>query len=474
MLIPLSSIIKKHNLRITGIIHVGANSGQEHSDYLKENIRDIVYIEASKASFYHLCRKPFDDRVKLFNIALADKEGEMEMYTETANQGQSSSLLKPGTHTTHYPGIKFTGRETVSVTTLDKLPIEREKYNMLNIDVQGAELLVLKGSKNTLEGIDIIYTEVNTEEVYEGCAKVDEIDALLTDFNRVETVMTGQGWGDALYLRKPGPPKIVNVPEVFKPKHPFPYPPDNTVEFERWFYLHTKSDEIGDRVYLPIFWTAYYVKFKYGKDKFAAQRLQIFLNKLDRKKKYFTIVQYDDGILHDVSHLDLKIFSMGGGRVDYPLPLICEPHKFEFPGIEKDIFCSFVGTVTHPIRAEIIKQLSGKEGYYISTKLHSLKDFCKILARSKYVLAPRGYGKTSFRIMEALQYGAVPIYISDEFCHPHHFKLGERPYHNWTPIPYYELLEMMKEQTWDGPQPIPSFKKYFTYQANKKIILENL
>lgn len=471
MLIPLSTIVKKHNLRITGIIHVGAHYAEEHGDYLREGIRDIVYVEASKKTYYHLCRRSFDDRVKLFNVALADKDGEMEMYTETANQGQSSSLLKPGTHTMHYPSIKFTGRETVSVTTLDKLPIERQRYNMMNLDVQGAELMVLKGSTQTLEGIDIIYTEVNTEDVYEGCAKMSELDAYLNDFNRVETVMTGQGWGDAVYIRKPGPPKIVNVPEVFRPKHPFPYPPDNTIEFERWFYLNTKNDEIKGRVYLPIFWTAYYVKNKYGKDKFAAQRLQIYLNKLDRSKKYFTIVQYDDGILQDISHLDLKIFSMGGGRVDYPLPLICEPHRHEFPGIEKDIFCSFIGTITHPIRAEIVRQLAGKEGFYISTKHHSLKEYCKILARSKYVLAPRGYGKTSFRIMEALQYGAHPVYISDEHVAPHN--LGILMYLNKVEevAPEINGLEFSKL---DENANKALFADFFTYASNKQIILENL
>jgi hypothetical protein len=34
--------------------------------------------------------------------------------------------------------------------------------------------------------------------------------------------------------------------------------------------------------------------------------------------------------------------------------------------------------------------------------------------RSRFSLCPRGYGKTSFRICEALQHGSVPIYLYDD------------------------------------------------------------
>ena len=40
--------------------------------------------------------------------------------------------------------------------------------------------------------------------------------------------------------------------------------------------------------------------------------------------------------------------------------------------------------------------------------------FLAVMARSKYALAPRGYGKTSFRLYEAMQLGCVPVYIYDE------------------------------------------------------------
>jgi len=472
MLIPLRQLYKDYDLKITGVIHVGAHWAQEHKDYMIVGIPKVAYIEASKPTFDKLCRMHLQGSVTLHHTALADYEGSAEMHIETANQGQSSSLLKPGTHTAHYPGITFPDRETVNVTTLDRLGLTG--YNFLNIDVQGAELLVLKGGPRTLEGVDYIYTEVNREAVYEGCPMIEELDAFLTNFDRVSTVWTGQGWGDAFYIRKSSP-AIQPVPLQFRPEHPFPYPTTNRTEFERWFYLNTTGAEIAGRTYLPIFWTGYYVKFKYGKDKAALANLQQFLNKLDRSRKYFTIVQYDDGILNDISHLDIKVFSMSGGRIDYPLPLIAEPLPALAPA-PKDIFCSFVGKITHPIRKHLIDQLSGKPGYYISVKPHSVAAYSDILNRSQFVLCPRGYGPTSFRISEALQFGAVPVYCSDKFILPHNMKCDP-----WMIVTDgSKNIERTIDNFWannDDDIRVPPrmiYEKYFTYSANKKLILENI
>lgn len=451
---------------IKGIIHIGAHYAEEHKDYIKEGVRKVAYIEASQSSFFKLCRINLEGEVELHNVALADYEGVTEMYTETDNQGQSSSLLKPGTHTKHYPSIVFNKRETVLVTTLDKLKLSG--YNMLNMDVQGAELMVLRGSTKTLENIDYIYTEINTEQVYEGCAQLSDIDTFLGDlgFERVEIVMTGQGWGDAFYTRKVKGGNIVTVPKHLMPAMPHAYPMNNKHEFERWFFDNIKPMDITGRTYLPIFWTAYYVKANHGQLKAHIQHLQDFLNKLDKRKKYFTIVQYDDGILNDISHLDIKVFSMSGGRIDYPLPLIAQPLP-TLPRVRKDIFCSFVGNITHPIRKELFR-LQYLQGYYMSTSNHKTKQFANILNRSQYVLCPRGYGPTSFRIQEALQYGAVPVYVSDKWIEPH----NENNF-MWCLKIEDDIDAFLREMSGVITEQMArdAYQKYFTYEANKRFIL---
>jgi len=213
---------------------------------------------------------------------------------------------------------------------------------------------------------------------------------------------------------------IVQVPNYLTPMQFGRYPADNAVTFERWYYNNWNKSDERDRLYLPIQWTALYCNNGYGNHTIK-HSIQKFIDELDRFKKYYTIVQYDDGILNNIDHLDIKVCAMSGPRIDFALPLLCTPHKFNYDQkeIKKIYKASFVGNLTHAIRAQIINELSGKEGYYISTQKHGLYEYCKIIAQSKYVLCPRGYGQSSFRIQEAIDFGAIPIYISDEHIYPY-------------------------------------------------------
>lgn len=209
MLLNLSSLINKYSLNITGIIHVGAHFGEEVKDYHKHGIKNIILIEPCRAAFLHLSNKyRSHHHIKLACCACAAVDGEAEMFTETANKGQSNSLLQPARHLQHYPDIQFTGKETVRVYRLDTLipsmPVKIEQYNMINMDVQGTEGAVVIGAKDTLQHIDYIYTEVNEDSanLYKNATKISELDELLKDFVRVEVKWTEQGWGDALYIRK--------------------------------------------------------------------------------------------------------------------------------------------------------------------------------------------------------------------------------------------------------------------------------
>lgn len=264
---------------------------------------------------------------------------------------------------------------------------------------------------------------------------------------------------------------VESVPRVYQPHQHQKYPIDNKFEFERWFFDNTPWEELHgkERTYLPVMWTAYWCNNGYGRKPFPKRSLQGFIDTLPRSKKYFTIVQYDDGPLVDFKNLDIKIFGMGGGRVDYPIPLLCQPHAYEFPDVKKDIFCSFFGADTHPIRKQMVKEFKGKKDCRVEIKRAGMKDYCEILARSVFALAPRGYGPSSFRICEALQYGAIPVYISDEFIKPY----------NTEDLIYVDdiagLYDRLKKMNTDELRVrIESIKELFTYKGCKKIILENI
>ncbi len=224
---------------------------------------------------------------------------------------------------------------------------------------------------------------------------------------------------------------VAHVPDMFRPRIRVEYPPDNKQIFEEWFFENVK-DIPGDRVYLPVFWCSFSVNNDYGKGRKMAD-LQAFIDGLDRSKKYFTITQYDDGPLVDFKDLDIKVFGSGGGRIDCPIPLVCMPHPYSgqhgtYTGrikkpSERHYLASFVGSITHPIRQRMVDVINSlpreyRDRYYIRTDHQPIQKFCEVMADSVFALCPRGYGKTSFRICEALQFGTIPIYISDEFIYP--------------------------------------------------------
>jgi hypothetical protein len=201
----------------------------------------------------------------------------------------------------------------------------------------------------------------------------------------------------------------VKVPEEFKPKIKVTYPPENYSIFEDWVSDNYTSN--FSRKYLPIHWTSYHVNNKHGAIKSVVKRLQDYVNNLPRNEKYWTICQYDDGVLIDFKDLDVLVFSMSK-KLGVEIPLVCMPHSYNQVN-KKNIFASFIGKETHLIRRHVLNIKNSN--YYISKESHNIQKYCEIMSRSIFGLCPRGYGFNSFRTSECMQYETIPVYISDEF-----------------------------------------------------------
>lgn len=272
--------------------------------------------------------------------------------------------------------------------------------------------------------------------------------------------------------------KIVNVPTEFRFQDSYYYPIDNDPDFEYWLSTQIKDEDIkGERIYLPITFTAFYKFNQYGENLDAIKRLQHFIDELDKSKKYFCINQWDNGILNDVSGLDIKVFSMAGKPMDYPLPLIAQPHKFKFENKERKFTACFLGANTHPIRNEIYK-LHDVPGFLCQERKYPLEEYCRLLSDSVFSLSPRGFSSASFRCQESLQYQSIPVYVSDTFIEGHYI-----PFETYgikinsedvSKIPdilnsysnlEIETLRMKGQET---------YFNFFTFEANKDLILNNI
>lgn len=261
----------------------------------------------------------------------------------------------------------------------------------------------------------------------------------------------------------------MNFKEPIRAEHP----PGNRPIFEEWF--SNNYQEPHDRIYLDIWWTSFYVNNNYGNDPVAKQELQKYIDSLDKSKKYFCVLQYDDGILNDISGLDIKVFGSGGGRIDFPIPLICQPHPFKFDA-RIDIFASFAGSMTHPIRKRMMQLYRHK---YKMPQYHlKIDQYCALMARSIFSLAPRGYGQSSFRICEALQFGSIPVYISDHWIVPGNIDFNEYGVliHNDEISNLDRILKGFTQAQIESKREAGRYyyEKLFTFEGCKNLILENL
>ena len=202
MLISLHNLVKKYNVDFKGVLHVGAHECEELNDYLKYlPINKILWVEGleDKVQF---CKKKFPG-VLIEHAVVSDI---VETVTfNRANNGQSSSILEFGLHKQFHPHVHYVSSSLVETQVLsDILPKYDIEYNFLNLDIQGVEFKALKGMEKYLDKVDYVYTEVNSDYVYENCVLVTEIDEYLKQFNlhRVETSFTDYKWGDAFYIRK--------------------------------------------------------------------------------------------------------------------------------------------------------------------------------------------------------------------------------------------------------------------------------
>ena len=201
MLIPLDKLVKKYDIKFKGILHVGAHECEELGDYLKYlPTNKILWVEALPEKV-EICKQRYPN-VLIENAIVSDVEE--NVVFKVSNNGQSSSILDFGLHSKYHPHVHYVTQFQQTTQLLKNILTKYNiEYNFLNFDIQGAELKALKGMEEYLNKVDYLYTEVNSNYVYVGCALITELDEYLKQFGliRVETNMTGFEWGDAFYIR---------------------------------------------------------------------------------------------------------------------------------------------------------------------------------------------------------------------------------------------------------------------------------
>lgn len=201
----IDAILRENSINITGAFHIGAHDCEELGFYNQLGLQNdqIVWIDAIPEKIEAATKRGIPN---VYNAVITDKDDQYTVFN-ISNNGQSSSVLDFKTHAHEYPVIVYIDQIMAKTVTIDTFfernAIDGRKYNFWNFDIQGAELMALKGAVKHIPHAAAIYLEVNERELYEGCGLIGDIDGLLAGygFKRVLTSMVRQGWGDALYIK---------------------------------------------------------------------------------------------------------------------------------------------------------------------------------------------------------------------------------------------------------------------------------
>jgi FkbM family methyltransferase len=166
-----------------GVIHVGANIGQEAAFYSRFGL-PVVWIEPNPEIFEVLKTnlQPFPDQLGIQGL-VTDVDNTEYPFHLANNNGESSSILDMYLHQEVWPDVKYERTIQLRSRTLPFLlkdnRIDATGYDTLVMDTQGSELLILKGAAGLLPNIRAIKTEVPDFESYKGCCQIKDLESFL-------------------------------------------------------------------------------------------------------------------------------------------------------------------------------------------------------------------------------------------------------------------------------------------------------
>ena len=189
---------------IKGFVHIGGHVAEEREQYKQF---PVIWFEAHPAYAARLAENiAWEPYQTSYQALLSDVDDvEVDFYI-TADEF-ASSMFKPAMHQDLFPHAGITEIIKLRTKRFDTLVKEEGLkpwlYNILVLDVQGAELQVLKGMGEYLTNFPVVICEYTVVELYEDNPRLDDLDEFLSsDYKRVHPTDTHLLVGDAMYVRR--------------------------------------------------------------------------------------------------------------------------------------------------------------------------------------------------------------------------------------------------------------------------------
>lgn len=168
---------------VRGVVHIGANSGQERDLYASRGL-PVIWVEALPDVHKELLKNisGYPGQVA-YNYLLTDENWKEYDFGVANNGGQSSSIFDFADHKKIWPHVHYEGSIKLRSTRFDTMVVEESLdlggYDALVMDVQGAELKVLQGMGDLVDNFRYIRTETADFEVYKDCCQLKDLDEYL-------------------------------------------------------------------------------------------------------------------------------------------------------------------------------------------------------------------------------------------------------------------------------------------------------
>lgn len=176
------------------ILEIGCNDGRDTLRFLEVFEQPRVYCFEPDPRAVKRFQHAVGDRddVQLFELALGHKQGQTDFHMSSGNESEewpegwdfSGSIRRPAKHLELHPWCRFDQVITVEITTLDHWCIEQgiQQIDFIWMDVQGAEIDVIRGGSAALSKTRFLYTEYSDLELYAGQASLIELVRALEGF----------------------------------------------------------------------------------------------------------------------------------------------------------------------------------------------------------------------------------------------------------------------------------------------------
>ncbi|MCU0433454.1 MAG: FkbM family methyltransferase [Bacteroidia bacterium] len=166
-------------------VDVGAFHGYFFETVKKEiRIGSAILVEPQPALAAELRQKYGNDSsVKIYETVLSDSRHEVKFY-HNAESATSSMLRIDENVLGGHLDTSVAEVTTHTAMPLDEMLADDKRHiDLLKIDVQGAELLVLKGAARVLARTSYIWIEVSFKPLYEGSTTFDEVYRFMNENN---------------------------------------------------------------------------------------------------------------------------------------------------------------------------------------------------------------------------------------------------------------------------------------------------